>query len=55
MLFEIEKNEGEFTCQFTGNARISQGFRNYKKILSACVLLDEVYDINSGYAFLKAK
>lgn len=43
-----------YTKPLSKNMTIAQGFRNYKKILSYCNLLDRVYDHKSRYAFCKA-
>jgi ribosome-binding factor A len=40
-----------FCTPFAKNTTITQGYRNYKKIMQVLNLLDDVYDRNSGYSF----
>jgi hypothetical protein len=42
-----------FCSPFAKNSTITQGYRNYKKIMQVVNLLDEVYDQESGYSLLK--
>ena len=42
-----------YTKVLAKNLTIAQGFRNYKKILTYCDLLENVYDRKTNYALLK--
>jgi hypothetical protein len=44
-----------FCTPFAKNSTITQGYRNYKKIMQVVNLLDEVYDPESGYSLLKTR
>lgn len=50
-----QKMDTAFCTLFAKNATITQGYRNYKKILQVLNLLGELYDEGSGYSLFKQK
>lgn len=56
LLFENDpyrEVNGEFSIPFSRNSTITQGYRNYKKILQDFGLLDLVYDAGFKHAYVK--